>query len=344
VRPCLTLERSLVRAVGRLERIEDEADRNRVDDRRGAADVIAMRMGDDDHRQPPDPEAFELRGDIGLRRAFVHQHGSRPGLEQDSVSLPDIQHHDAKAGRRRRGMRRLQPPADEDDDQHRREHGGAPTSWRGKLREQEAEQGEPGEGGERLPRGELGVRQCAEETRAARKVGGKPAVHPCERRGGLGKHRVESSRDECQPQERRDDEPRNGVAGDREERCSLEVEHQDRGRNSSARGRDRDHRREPARYRVAGEPIFDAGNEEEDRGDGSEGELKARLEKRIRVPREQHGCADEEEVPAVARTPGQPREGREPARDSCPDDGWLPPDGHEVTAHGSQRGELGDPA
>ena len=46
------------------------------------------------------------------------------------VSLADVEHDDAKAGRRRRGMRRSQPPADEDDDQHRRQYGGPPASWR----------------------------------------------------------------------------------------------------------------------------------------------------------------------------------------------------------------------
>jgi hypothetical protein len=69
----LTLERPFLRAVRRLERIEDEADGERVHDVRAPADVVPMRVGDDERREPPEAEGVELRYDSRFRRTFVDQ-------------------------------------------------------------------------------------------------------------------------------------------------------------------------------------------------------------------------------------------------------------------------------
>ena len=66
-----------------------------------------------------------------------------------------------------------------------------------------------------------------------------------------------------------------------------------------------------------GEPLFleslKARNEHEDGDDGGERELEPRIEERVRVPCEQHDRADEEQVPAIRRTGGQPRDGAQRA-------------------------------
>jgi len=52
----LPLERSLVGTVRGLERVEHEADRERVDHGGRAADMVAMRMRDDHRREPPNSQ------------------------------------------------------------------------------------------------------------------------------------------------------------------------------------------------------------------------------------------------------------------------------------------------
>src|SRR5688500_18707924 len=54
--PCLCERHSLVGAVRRLERVEDEPDLELIEDLRCAAYMIPMRMREDDGRQTGDPD------------------------------------------------------------------------------------------------------------------------------------------------------------------------------------------------------------------------------------------------------------------------------------------------
>ena len=89
----------------------------------------------------------------------------------------------------------------------------------------------------------------------------------------------------------------------------------------------------PPRHGIPLEATLEARDEDEDGRHCGEGELEARVEQRVRIPREQDRRADEREVPAIARSRREPRKRREPARDSRPHDGRLPADGGDVPEH-----------
>ena len=93
----------LRKAVGGLERAENEPDWKGIDDLGGAAEVIAVRVRHNQRGQPANSERSQLRRHMRLRRALVDEHRTRLGLEEDSVALSDVEHDEAEArGRRRR--------------------------------------------------------------------------------------------------------------------------------------------------------------------------------------------------------------------------------------------------
>ena len=98
--PRLCERRPLVGAVRGLERVEDKPDLEAIEDLGGATHVVAMRMGDDDDRQPGDAERPQLVSDLGLGRALVHEHRTLRHLQQDGVALPDVENGHTKATRR----------------------------------------------------------------------------------------------------------------------------------------------------------------------------------------------------------------------------------------------------
>ena len=122
------------------------------------------------------------------------------------------------------------------------------------------------------------------------------------------------------------------------------MQPEDRSGGRAARGGERENRGEPRRERVALEPRLDPGDEHEDGRHGRERELEAGLEQAVRIPREQDGSADEQEVPAVARTRREPGERREPAGHPRPHDGRLPAHREHVGEHGCKGADLPDPA
>jgi hypothetical protein len=182
-----------------------------------------------------------------------------------------------------------------------------------------------------------------EEAGATGQVGGEPAVHPGDCQRGLGKDRAESRRDERQPEKRGDDRAGDGIARHGEERRGLEMQHEDRRCDPATRDRDREHRCKPPRYWIAGQPRLDPRNEEKDRADRTERQLEPGLEERVRVPGEKHRRADQEEVPAVSGSAGQPGERRKPTRHTGPHDRRLPPDRHQVAPDGHERSDLTNP-
>ena len=97
------------------------------------------------------------------------------------------------------------------------------------------------------------------------------------------------------------------------------------------------------RQRIALEPALDSRDEDEDRGDRDERELEPGLEERVRINREEHGRADEQEVPPVGRTRGEPGEGHERSGNAGADDRRLPPHRARVGDDAHHRSEVPDP-
>ena len=94
-------ERLLVLRAGRREiRVEHPPDPEPADHVRGASDVVALRMRQDERRQRADPHAQELLRRVALGRALVDEHPRARRLEQDRVALPDVEERDAQPGRR----------------------------------------------------------------------------------------------------------------------------------------------------------------------------------------------------------------------------------------------------
>ena len=63
-----------------------------------AADVVAMPMRDDEGGEPVQAQPPQLPGDVRLGRAGVDEQRALRRLEQDPVSLADIEKRDAEAG------------------------------------------------------------------------------------------------------------------------------------------------------------------------------------------------------------------------------------------------------
>jgi hypothetical protein len=124
----------------------------------------------------------------------------------------------------------------------------------------------------------------------------------------------------------------------------VELEPHHRRRCDPA-GRGDGHRvGEPPRERVAVEPPTQTRDENEDRNDGRKRELEAGIEQRVRIPREQNCCADEQEVPAIGHPRGQPRQRAQRTRDAGTNHGRLRPDCENVRADARERSQLTGPA
>ena len=158
--------------------------------------------------------------------------------------------------------------------------------------------------------------------------------------GGRGRDRVDDRGQEPEPEHERSGREREDVRRHRVDRRLAEVDEDDRrGREATGEG-DGKRLRERRRKRQAVELAPDARNGDEDRGDGRERQLEAGLEERRRHPRHQHQRADGEEVPAVARARGEPRERGESSGDGGADDRRLPADGEHVRGDHAERREL----
>ncbi len=177
-----------------------------------------------------------------------------------------------------------------------------------------------GEDGNSFPGGDLRMREPAHETSAERKVGGQPAVQPPERKRRGRENRIEQCRCESECQEGCDDRfrqsvPEHGIHGYR-----AKLEPEDRSRHDSASGGNRECCCESAWQRVTLQTPLDSRNGDEDRGDGRERQLKARLEQGIRRRRHQHSCSHKERVPTVGGPRSKPCQRCKRSGDSRPYD------------------------
>ena len=125
----------------------------------------------------------------------------------------------------------------------------------------------------------------------------------------------------------------------------MELEPRHRRGGEAARRRNADQLREPARDRIALERADDARRDHEDRGDGGERELEPGVEHGVRVPREEHRCADEERLPTVALPRREPCDSAERGGDRGANDGRVEPHRERVRRDRGERGDFGgDPA
>ena len=96
---------------------------------RCAADMIELRMGQDDRGERPQPARSQLSGDVCLGRPLVDENRSLGDLQQDRVALPDVEKRDAEPRRRLPGgWRRERQPTRRDTDGHDHAQGENATS------------------------------------------------------------------------------------------------------------------------------------------------------------------------------------------------------------------------
>ena len=122
--------------------VEDEADGQRIDHVGGPAHVVPVGVGDNERGEATDSERAKLGRNARLGRPLVDKHGARSRLQQDPVSLADVEHDDPEALRRRRRMVRTQAPAAEDDREHRHQDRCPPAARGRQPREDEREERE----------------------------------------------------------------------------------------------------------------------------------------------------------------------------------------------------------
>jgi hypothetical protein len=306
--------------------------------------VIALRVRHDEERQARHTEAPQLGRRLRFRWPFVDQNRAAWDLDQRSVALADVQERDAQAGRRWRHRRSVETPASSDESCSQGDRRIRPPPRANKPSDEiggaEDDRGDR----DRSTSGNGRMRQPTDHPRAQREVCGQPPVDPCEHGGQRRRDRSHDRRDERDPEERGDDWGCKRVRRDRVERNDSELREQDRRRCEATRAGDRDDLGERVRHRVPRQGLLEARDDDEDRPDGPERELEAGVQERVGAPGQQEGRAEEQEVPAITRPRGKPRQRGESTRDSGPDDGRLPADCEHVPTDRRERRDLSDEA
>ena len=90
----------MLRALGRQTRVERERDADLLEDFGCTADVVALRMREDERRQARDAERAKLPGDVAFRRPLVDEYRSLGDLEENGVALAHVEERDPKPARR----------------------------------------------------------------------------------------------------------------------------------------------------------------------------------------------------------------------------------------------------
>ena len=186
------------------------------------------------------------------------------------------------------------------------------------------------------------VRKAGDQPRARRQVRSKPSVERGDQRRDVGQNGIDDGGEQSEPEQRRDHGRRKRVAEHGVGRHRPELHEQDRRRHDATGCRDGHHARDDAGQWIALEQPHERRHENEDRRDGRERELEARVEEVVRAPDEQHQGADEEKPPAIALTGTDPREGGQGAGDTGADDGRLCADGHHIGADRGERADFAD--
>ncbi len=178
--------------------------------------------------------------------------------------------------------------------------------------------------------------------RAGSDIGRDPAVQPPERDRRRREQRLDQRADERHAEQRADRQRDEHVRRERVDRDAAELQPEDRRRRRAARGRDGEGVAQPVAERVALERTAQRRQQQEDRADGGERELKARLEQARGCPGQQHGRPERQEVPAVARPREQPGERGQAAGDAGANDRRLPADSQHVAGDRGDRRHLAE--
>ncbi len=301
-----------------------------------ATDVVPLRMREHEQRQLADAEAAELPSHVRLGWALVDEQRASRNLDERRVALADVEKRHAQPRRWR------QAPGSGAARHAIATSPAAATATASVLdllprtidgRQTRCHQ--------QYGRGrELRVRDRGDCPGAEHEIRREPAVQPDEQRSDVRDDRVDRCCEQAEPEQRRDHGRRHRVGDHGVRRHGAELEEQDRGRCDPARDRYGDDRCRRTRQRVSLQPTHQARHEREDGGDGRKRELKAGVEQVVRVPREEHEGAEEQEPPAIPLAGTHPREGREPARDSGPYHRRLRADGEHVRADRRERPDL----
>jgi hypothetical protein len=152
----------VILALGGDPWIEHRTDLDRLEHAGRAADVVALRMGEDERDEPLDAEVLELAGDVSLRRPLVDQNGALPDLQQDRVSLADVERGDPKAFRDRRRVARDAPPRNHGQDEPTGHKSRPPSPAAGRANEQREEERGADQGQHGRTRLDLRVRKATD--------------------------------------------------------------------------------------------------------------------------------------------------------------------------------------
>jgi hypothetical protein len=198
------LERGvLVGALVREAGIEDRVHAGCPDDVGGPADMVTLRMRQNERCEAPDAEPSQARSHVGLRWALVDQQRALRDLDQDRIALAHVEKRDPQALGWRKAPLRPERPARPDERHDERRSDDARPEPRGRPYEDRGEDRQPADQREHEPRAHLCERKTADEARTPGQVRGDPPVHPGERSRGLGKHRPDGRRRQPEAEDRR---------------------------------------------------------------------------------------------------------------------------------------------
>ena len=232
---------------GRLEAgVEDLRDADAADDVGRAADVVTLRVRENERRERANTHPGELFRDVRLRRALIDENAGSRRLEQDRVALADVEERHAEArGRvpRRPGRAATQAvattanaAATSDDAASRRGRGAGAFS----LRRTASQRGDARTGQEasavRVPICALG-RSATTRATSSSQAAAQPAsdARPAAAAGETGSTIAAS---EPETENERCGQERDDVREHRVRRRLAEVEEDDRSRREPARERD----------------------------------------------------------------------------------------------------------
>jgi hypothetical protein len=245
----------------------------------GAADVVSLRMGEHQRGEAVEPSSAQPRSHFALRRTLVDEHRPLRHFDEGRVALADVHEGDSKPRRRRPARLRPEPPPacgqNGDEREQAQERGAAPTLRQAREPDGPRREHEGSRHGER--RRGLGVRPARDLAGAPGDPGGAPAGEPGERGRGRRRDGLDDRREQAETEQRRHCGLRERVGGHRPDRDDPELE-QEHGRGGrAAGGGDADDLQEAPWKRVAGVQPAQSRHHDEDRGNGRERELKARL-------------------------------------------------------------------
>ena len=315
------------RTLPRLHRVDHSADPKRPQHRGPAADVVPVRVRDDDRRQPVEPQTKELPVDARLGRAGVDEQRPLRRLEQDPVPRPTSR-NETRSPAVATTTRARAPPTTQSIERQKRDAlmiARPPAVGGNSLSARTAATARETRTSVRDDVWAYGVTLLAAPRTRSRQRPPRSMTVSRPRKAHRRKHRP-GSRSRATPAS----PARRGRSQPPSKADRPELEPQDRRRG---RCRRQPRSRPPRRARLGpGSPRepAQARQRQEDGRHRGERELESGLEQRAGRPGEQHDRPHRHRVPPVGRPGEQPGKRGKAARNGRPDDGRLPADGERV--------------